>query len=181
MRVKLLFMPITFNGYKQQLNLGQKEETNMPRVTKEDLVRDSLKQRLKEQRLKYRQGDGQYPDSFIRHPDTVRGFLTKEQVAQMFLKVDENRHQMLIGEGLAIISNEVVFFLADDPSFAANFLPEGFIATTLTALHFVFGPGRRYEDMDEILNKYCDGETHLNSIEELVDFINRNNGYGLNA
>lgn len=141
----------------------------MSHITAEDLEQVSLKHHLTEFFKGYRALTGKVPID-RRHPDTVQGFLSKEKVTEMFLKPD--RDQLLFATGLCFVSNGEAFFLTDDGGFGYNVLPPRFIACSISRLHHNFGEGMRYKDIDAILAQFCRGEQHLNSMEELLEYIN---------
>lgn len=115
-----------------------------------------------------------YAPEAHRPPDTIQGFLTKEKVTEMFAEPDYS--QLLFATGLCFISNGEVFFLADDCLFGYGLLPECFIPCSINGLQYAIGEDATYKTIDDVLAHYCYKEIHLNSIEELVDYLNKEFG-----
>jgi hypothetical protein len=109
-----------------------------------------------------------------RNPNTIQGFLTKERVKEMF--THPNFDQLLFTTGLNFISNEEVFFLSDDCTFGHRVLPTDFTNHEVSGQHHLLGNGSDYTPVDEILLKHGKGKTHLNTLEELVDYLNKKYG-----
>lgn len=141
--------------------------------TAEKLFENSHKHRLMEFWEAHRTKFGTDPQMH-RNPDTIQGFLTKEKVAEMFAEPDYE--QLLFATGLCFISNGEVFFLADDCLYGYGLLPKDFIPCSISSLQNFVGEGQKYATVDDILSHYGYGEVHLNSVQELVDYLNQEYG-----
>lgn len=150
------------------------ENTNEEKCfTAEKLYENSHKYRMIDFWKSHREKFG-YDPTMHRHPDTIQGFLTKEKVAEMFVEPDYD--QLLFATGLCFISNGEVFFLTDDCLYGHGLLPKDFIPCSISGLHYSFGEGQMHVTVDDILSHYGYGEIHLNSVQELVDYLNREFG-----
>jgi hypothetical protein len=139
-------------------------------ITAEDLMRNSSKKTLQD-----------YWESYVarfkcdpahhRDPETVHGFLTKEKLTELFSKPDSKYLVMVIG--LILVSNDEVCFFTDDPTFGIGALPTAFKGFFINGLQHQFGKGREFEDVDAILKHYSSGERHLNSMDELINYLNK--------
>ena len=141
--------------------------------TAEKLFEKSHKHRLMEFWKAHRTKFGTDPQMH-RNPNTIQGFLTKEKVVEMFAEPDYD--QLLFATGLCFISNGEVFFLADDCLYGHGLLPKDFIPCSISGLQYFVGEGQKYASVDDILSHYGYGEVHLNSVQELVDYLNQEYG-----
>lgn len=142
----------------------------LTRITAEDLMKNSSKKNAQD-----------YWDSYVtrykhepahhRHPDTIIGFITKEKLTEIFSK--PNYRLLIMAIGLIIVSDGVVCFFTDDPTFGLGVLPPSFKGSFINGIQHEFGEGREYEDVEAILMRYASGEHHLNSMEELVKYLNK--------
>lgn len=138
-------------------------------ITADDLIKASLKGQLEKYWQNHRQKYNSDPEVH-RHPETVQGFLTKEKLHEMLIKPDEN--QLLIATGLTIIYDHNVAFFSDDGGFAINHSSHPFTRIGLPNVHNEYGEGKRYTSVDDIIKTHFDGKNFINSIEELVQYLN---------
>lgn len=150
-----------------------KKHIKEKRFTAEKLFENSHKHRLMEFWEAHHAKFGINPQMH-RNPDTIQGFLTKEKVAEMFAEPDHD--QLLFATGLCFISNGEVFFLADDCLYGYGLLPKEFVSCSIDNLHYNFGKGQKYATVNDILSHYGYGQIHLNSVQKLVDYLNREFG-----
>ena len=143
------------------------------RFTAEKLFENSQKHRQTVFWKGYIETYGFEPEAH-RNPNTIQGFLTKEQVAEMFAEPDHD--QLLFVTGLCFVSNGEVFFLTDDCLFGYGLLPKDFISCSITGLQNVIGEGQTYPTLNDALFRHARGEIHLNSVQELVDYLNKEFG-----
>jgi hypothetical protein len=140
-------------------------------ITEEELLKNSSKARTKA-----------YWDGYVarykceptqhRHPDTIVGFLTKEKLAEMYENQSKYPNHLLFSTGLVLVSNGEVVFLSDDSQYGYGVLPKSFGTSNITNLHMFFGKGEEYESVDDLLQRLASGERHLNSVQELLDYLN---------
>jgi hypothetical protein len=140
-------------------------------ITEEELLKNSSKTSAKA-----------YWDAYVarhkceptqrRHPDTIIGFLTKEKLTEMFENQSKYPDHLLFATGLVLISNGEVVFLSDDSQYGYGVLPKNFGTCNMTNLHMFFGEGEEYEKVDDLLQRIASGERHLNSVQELLDYLN---------
>jgi hypothetical protein len=140
------------------------------RITAEDLMKNSSKKNAQD-----------YWDSYVarykhdpahhRHPDTIMGFITKEKLAEIYTK--PNNRLLIMAIGLIIVSDGTVCFFTDDPTFGLGALPTSFQGSFIHGISYEFGEGKQYEDVDAILANFAPGDRHLNSMEELLKYLNK--------
>jgi len=141
----------------------------MSSITVEMIEEKSSKVRLQKFWDGYRERFGKDPEVH-RHPDTCVGFLSKEKVHEMFIKADPD--QLLMANGLTLIDDGKVAFFADDHGFGWGALPSNFGHCSITNLHLRYGTEKEFPTVDAIIDRYLKGMRFLNSMEELVDYIN---------
>lgn len=140
------------------------------RITAEDLMKNSSKKNAQDYWDHY-VAKHQRDPAHHRHPDTIVGFITKEKLAEIYTK--PNHRLLIMAIGLIIVSDGAVCFFTDDPTFGVGALPPSFKGSFIHGIHYEFGEGRQYENVDAVLANFAPGEHHLNSMEELVKYLNK--------
>jgi hypothetical protein len=148
-----------------------KESTMHHLITEEDLLKNSSKVSAKAYWDGYMARHKCEPTQ-RRHPDTIIGFITKEKLAEMFENQGKYPDHLLFATGLTLISDGKVVFLTDDSQYGYDALPKSFATCTMSNLHMFFGKGQEYEDVDDLLQRIASNERHLNSVQELLDYLN---------
>ncbi len=114
--------------------------------------------------------------SGYRRSDQVTGFMSKEE-AQKQLDSD-TPHLLIKDNGLCLIGDRKVFFLSDDGGWGHTVLPKEFVAVSQRLPAFATPrPGLEngcIDTVDKFMLVYCRNEKLLNTIEELVDYLNEN-------
>ena len=118
----------------------------------------------------YRSKYGKDPED-RRHPDTIVGFLSKEKLHEMFMKPDYD--MLLINCGLVFHENDDVAFFSDDSLFGWKVLPQDLSGSCqISGIHHRYGPGCEFPDVDAIIARHFKGKRFINSMEELVEYLN---------
>lgn len=142
----------------------------MSQYTAEMIEEVSSKKRAEKYWEGYRAKFGTDPGE-RRHPDTIVGFLSKEKLHEMFTK--PNYDMLLINYGLVFHENDDVAFFSDDSLFGWEVLPMGLSAScSIHGIHRRYGPGCEFPDVDAIIARHYKDKRFLNSMEELVDYLN---------
>lgn len=105
-----------------------------------------------------------------RHPDTIVGFLSKEKLHEMFSNPDPD--QLLFATGLVFFDNEEVAFFSDDSLFGYGLIPTSLGPCSISNIYLRYGEDMEFPDVDAIIDRFFKGKRFLNSIEELVDYLN---------
>lgn len=146
--------------------------------TQELLEAGGLKSQLLKREEHFR-SIGKEDTSGVRNSRDVIGFLSKEQVNEFCN--DSSKPDLLIKIGVTVISNEEVCFLVDDSCYGWKVLPSDFHGITFPArggLPFWIIPREEFEDgqlktAEDILTVFYPGIKHLNTMQELLDYLNR--------
>jgi len=139
-------------------------------ITKEMLEADSTKGRLQKYWEQYRK-ENNGNDPVCRNPNTCEGLLSKERLHELFTNVDETKP--VFTTGLVVIDNDDVAFFSDDAKFGLATLPSNFNRFKIMHLHHHYGEGKASPNAEAIVRRLSGGKRFLNSIEELVDYLNR--------
>ena len=142
----------------------------MSQYTAEMIEEVSSKKRTEKYWEGYRAKFGTDPE-VRRHPDTIVGFLSKEKLHEMYMH--PNQDMLLIGCGLVFHENDDVAFFSDDTLFGWKVLPKDLSGSCMiSGIHHRYGPGCEFPDVDAIIARHYKGKRFLNSMEELVDYLN---------
>lgn len=149
-------------------------------ITKEMLEESGLKPKL-EERKKHFAANGK-KDTVGRQPETIIGFLTKEVANDL---IANRKPDMMINIGVTVISDRSVYFFVDDSSYGFRVLPRNFFAMTFgntCGLPYYTVPRKEVptgmiSTVEQLAAIFYSGERHLNSIEELVDYVNNTEEY----
>ena len=142
----------------------------MTQYTAEMIEEVSSKKRTEKYWEGYREKFGKDPE-VRRHPDTIVGFLSKEKLHEMFMKCDPET--LLIGCGLVFHENDDIAFFSDDTLFGYRVLPKDLNGSCMiSGIHRSYGPGAEFPDVDAIITRHFKGKRFINSMEELVEYLN---------
>lgn len=129
--------------------------------------RDSIEKAYKEASTEAERVDLQKSMDARRHPDTIVGFLSKEQAWALTRSPEE---KMLIRHGVTVISDRKAFFFTDDSQLGYKVLPREFIPCTFK---LPLGTAHRtFSNIEEFCDLFCKGERYLSTPQEVVDYVN---------
>ena len=102
------------------------------------------------------------------HGVSLRGVLTTE----------EQKLYMASTFGIQVIRNQEVFWFTDDYTLGGSLLPKDFVSSSTHLPHEVSPreelPSGVVETVEDLINVYYKGKRQINTIDELVEYLNAN-------
>ena len=93
----------------------------------------------------------------------------------MFTNIDDEK--LLIISGLVLFDNDEIGFFADDSLIGYDVFPKSIGTCVIGEMHWQYGEGKKYPNVDAIIDRFFKGKRFLNSMEELVDYLNAYNSF----
>lgn len=80
--------------------------------------------------------------------------------------------------GIQVIRNQEVFWFTDDYTLGGSLLPKDFVSSSTHLPHEVSPreelPSGVVETVEDLINVYYKGKRQINTIDELVEYLNAN-------
>lgn len=141
--------------------------------TVEQIESTNLRHRLQENIVRFKDFK-KHRRPVGRSPETVVGFLDRDMAQKI---IDGGNEEMIaVCVGITVITNGEIFFIADDPSYGHPLLPDNFMGFTVkipTTPSCEAPENSSITNVDQLIRVYNKRMHHINSLDELCLYLNR--------